>query len=430
MERKQIAILTTFSKLERAYSLVSVALTQCIQLHRAGYEPHLLVNTNFEADPDSQRLIEKMCPSTVIETCVPTIIVHDYKDGNEGPAQEFDSNVNEVYRFLEEFIVGRFTRVILHDLMTGSWYVEFNQAIKQLAPSHPEIRWLAWSHSCVQPPPPVVVYPGTLRYVPTPNTYYVFLNKEDRGRFAQRVNIKEQDVKIVPNCKYPQEFFDFDPWSIEIVDKAKLLDADLLLTIATRICKSKQVDKIVKLGGAFRSKGMRAKVVVINSYSNNDDSKAEIAELKELSVSANLGAKNLIFVGDMYPEEYCFSPKVVRDLTQISDILFLPSVEEAHNLTLIEASLCRNLLVLNDDFPPVKSLYGDGALYAKCSSTLMVTSYGANNTLEEEMGYWRDTAVRIMGELFANTIWVNWHNQKVNNQPDRIFARYLEPLLC
>ncbi len=428
-DRKRVAILTNFSSLERAFSLVSVAITQCIQLHRGGHEPHLFVNTTANISEDDCEVLHKLAPSTVIEKLVPVFTMHDYLNPEEEAYEGFGENVEKIEQFLDKEIVdGNFRVVICHDLLTLSWYSEYNQAIRNVADKNPNIQWFSWTHSCGKPRPAKVVYPSILRYTPAPNTTYVFLNKDDRARLAQQVGVAEREVVVIPNSKYPQEFFDFDPVSIEIVDKANLLDCDILLTLQTRIHPTKQLGHIVKLGGALRAKGIRAKVLIINSYSNSDDAKTEMGVLKDYAQKSGLGTNNLTIATDII-ETIHFSPKVVRDLLRITDITFLPSREEAHSLALIEASLCKNLLILNDDFPPVKTLYTGGALYAKCSSEIYTTKYGANNTFEEEMGYWGDIAVRVIGELYNNTIWINYHNQKVNNNPDRVFRMYMDPLL-
>jgi hypothetical protein len=190
------------------------------------------------------------------------------------------------------------------------------------------------------------------------------------------------------------------------------------------------MDKAVKLGSALHKNGLSTKVVLISSYADSDNAKEEITVLHELANLTGLGDENLVLLHERIPNgRGSFSHHVVRDLLLMSDITIMASQEEAHNLCLIESSLCRNLLVLNEDFPPLKSIYQDGAVYARCSSVLQTTTYGQNNSLEDELGYWHDVSVHVIRELYGSTQWRNYHRQRFDNNPDRIFHRHLEPLI-
>ena len=62
--------------------------------------------------------------------------------------------------------------------------------------------------------------------------------------------------------------------------------------------------------------------------------------------------------------------KTVSNLFAISNVFILPSRSETYSLVAQEAGLRGNLLVLNNDFPPFRDIYGPTALYHPFSSNI------------------------------------------------------------
>ena len=123
-----------------------------------------------------------------------------------------------------------------------------------------------------------------------------------------------------------------------------------------------------------------------------------------------------------FPYELGVPHEVVRDLFLLSNLFIFPTLSENCPLILLEAAFAKCLLVLNDDFPPLKDFFGENALYFKFSSILTKTTY--NN--EEQ--YFSDVAKIIIGELNKNKPLNAFNVLKQKFNFDYIFKSKLEPL--
>ena len=81
-------------------------------------------------------------------------------------------------------------------------------------------------------------------------------------------NIPENQVALVYNFIDLDRVFKFHPVTTELIDKYKLLEADLICVYPTRMTSAKQPDKLVKLMAAIRDQGQKVKLIVCNTWSN------------------------------------------------------------------------------------------------------------------------------------------------------------------
>ena len=112
----------------------------------------------------------------------------------------------------------------------------------------------------------------------------------------------------------------------------------------------------------------------------------------------------------------------VRDLFMLSNLFIFPTLSENCPLILLEAALSKCLLVLNEDFPPLKTFFGKDALYFKFSSLLNQTEY------PNEDSYFSDVAKIIIAELNKNRPLNAFNQLKQRFNYDIIFKSQLEPL--
>ena len=121
-----------------------------------------------------------------------------------------------------------------------------------------------------------------------------------------------------------------------------------------------------------------------------------------------------------------------------------PSVSESYSLTTQEfIIITRGVLVLNQDFPPFRDIFGPDAIFRKYSSNIDVmsgldgntnTQYGPNDASKEERAhyeknYHRETAGLIANQLRHNQGYSRWIKIKRERNLQYIFSKELEPLL-
>ena len=154
--------------------------------------------------------------------------------------------------------------------------------------------------------------------------------------------------------------------------------------------------------------------------------------LKELSVALNDWLHT--YASEFCDEWHVSVPReVVRDLFLISNVYIHPSKSETYSLTTQEAALCGNFLVLNYDFPAMRSIYGSHAAFYKFSSNVNIntgedgetaTSYGNVDA------YFHDIALRVIYELDNNHVLAQKRRIRKERGPDYVFKRYIEPLFA
>lgn len=431
---KKVAVLTTFMDFPMQYGLVPVVLNQLRMLVRHGYEPKLIVQTMFNKKE------EKKVPAGVeFLKLVPFLHLFDFQPNRTMKGFEkwnptrnklsFEQQVKAIEDALEP-ILKECDVVITHDIIFQTWFILHNQAIRNIAKRNPKIKWLHWCHSGPSPRPQKLEYPHTLRHIGMPNSVWISPNESMVSGFAFMYNIPRQQIAVVYHTFDPFKFFDMHPLSVEIIQKNNLLGCDVVCVWATRMDAphAKGFDKAIWLI-AQMNKFKPAKLVFLNSWSNNPKSKAIIKRLREEGEKWGLPAENIIFSSEMGKEwEVGVPHKVVRDMLMVGNLFILPSQTETFSMAMVEASACKNLLVLNEDLTVMKELAGDNVLYGPFGSDWGGTRVDRQYHPNPEM-FFRDEAKRILGVLESDKALMQHRNVLKNYTEEQVWRNQLEPLI-
>ena len=235
-----------------------------------------------------------------------------------------------------------------------------------------------------------------------PNSKIVYLNNTDSVLVAERYGGFLNDVRVVHNPTDVRTFFNLDPLVSKMIDTFDLLSADIVQVYplsTPRMVDGKQIDKVIKIFGKLKSQGKSVRLIVPNAHANAQREKNLIKEMQKLALDKGLDiTKEVIFTSMIEPpkHESGVPHSVVRDLFLLSNLFVFPTVSENAPLILLEAAACRNLLVLNDDFLPLREFFGENALYFQFCSARTTTNYN------DEDNYFNDVALIIISELSRN----------------------------
>jgi glycosyltransferase involved in cell wall biosynthesis len=144
------------------------------------------------------------------------------------------------------------------------------------------------------------------------------------------------------------------------------------------------------------------KMLFLNSWSNDDKTKAKIASIREHAIKHGVPEENIIFSSEMGRHwELGVPQEVVHDMYQISNMLVFPSTSETFSFTLAEAAATKNFLVLNGKLEVMRELVGDDAHY--------IDSYAKYSGIQHKIDYKpsraqyiQEQADRIYIEMRAN----------------------------
>jgi len=412
---KKVAILTTFvGIIDPAYSLCNVVGNQLKMLVKHGYRPTLIVRslvkpTGIWANP---LITVKQIPDMILDTV--TGVVPDL--------DKFRQDSIETAKVLGE-ILKNHDVCITHDTIFQKGELIQNAAARMVAEELPKLRWLHWIHSGPEPKPDVEP-PFDLRYKPFPNSYIAYPNSYDISRVAGMYGVEETDVKI---CHHPIdicEFFGFSDELTEFVEKKRILDADIITVYPVRLDRGKQPHKLISIFSHFKKMGKTVRLIIIDFHSTGGDKVTYREEMKKQLSEQGLTKNEIIFMSE-YNKKYeqGVPHQMVRNLLLISNLFIQASTTETYSLIAQEAAICKNLVVLNDDFAPMRSIYGPDALYRKFSSVLIDTTY------DNEYGAYFDMA-RYLDYYMSHdkAIALNTKIRKTRNL-DYIFTKQFEKLL-
>jgi len=388
----KIAILTAFRNMPESYSLVNDVRDQIKVLKKYGH------GVVFYA--------QEGCTGEGIE-CEMKAILPRFKMQKNEENTEIKNKLIEIFeREFKDFDV-----VIEHDLIYLQMYYTYRKALMEC--NVPNVKWVHWAHSGMG---------GSLN-LKMPKSKYVYMNYTDVPRFARAIGVEVDDVRVVFNDKDPRMFFGWHPITCKIADKYDLFEPDIMQTFplcSTRMT-AKGVQKTIRVFGKLKELGNKVLLVVCNS--NARKKKEEIEQKIKLAHKAGLTDKEILFTSQL---GYNGVPRdVVKDLMQMSNLFVFPSLSENCSNVLLEASMTKQLLVLNKDFPAFFDFAEDGKT---CFSHGFSSTHGVSFRSNSDVAY-MDLAKKIDKYLKESKSNLQFQRIKKACNIDTIYKKQLEPLL-
>jgi glycosyltransferase involved in cell wall biosynthesis len=363
---KKIALLTTFYEAASGYSLITVAETQIRQLLAHGYEPVVLVDERFQSDKPlwQPQMID-------VRPIIPATL-----------------DLQETTAALAEALQG--VEVCLsHDIFMLDTYRPIAGAVRDVAVKRPELLWLNWLHSC----------PSGHRDAPP--GYLIYPNATDKPRVCQVYGLAGQEHRVIP-CRAahaidPLDVWNYDPLTRAVLSRFNLLEAEVSAVYPARLDRGKQPEKIIRLLAGVRRAGYAVKLLIIDWQSGGAHFQKYIDELTELAWTLGIG-QEVAFTSRL--DDRCNQgvPRhVVTELMDLSSVYIHPSRVETYSLVVHEAILRGRLVCLNHDFPAMRELFGEAAIYFDFGSDRIERRYEP-----DEQSFWDDEAHRLIAEMRQN----------------------------
>lgn len=362
-DKKRVCIFTNFFDFSETYSLCRVVVDQVKMLLRADYKPVVIVSDSF--DPTG----------TIFEQVelrkVPNVACHNEVKKDES----FDKDVESIYKALKEHLKD-IDVVITQDIVYKPSELKYNFAARKVAPEYPNIKWLHWINSAT---PPIklnslmgIFTDKYLELVKTTfaNSKYVFFNEISKDIIARNFEVGVEDVRIV---HHPSDFYEV--YGIEsrelkkFIDKREIFSADAICLYPIRLDRGKQVEYVIKTMAMVKELGMDVRCIVVDFHSTGGDKVTYRDELKQMGQDWGLTPKELAFTSEFVSTWNVNIPhKDVLAMMRFSNVFIMPSVSESYSLITQEAALTKNLIVLNQDFPPFRDIFGPKNIFRKYSS--------------------------------------------------------------
>lgn len=195
------------------------------------------------------------------------------------------------------------------------------------------------------------------------NSVYVTANEGMRSTFAIMLDAPKTLVKCVYHAADAETFYGFHPVTIELLKRHDLFSPDVVCVWPVRFDqpRAKNLERAIYFIGQMNKIGS-AKLVFANSWSK--DREPLIANLRRTAEQWGLSKENLIFTSELGKKYVDGVPRqVVHNLFEIGNLFVNPSQCETFGLIKLEAALCKNYLVLNEDLEVDRELMGDTTDY-------------------------------------------------------------------
>lgn len=416
----KIALLTDFYEADSTYSLNIIAEGHLRMLLDAGYAPVGIVDKNFKPQRVWKEVELRYIPPP-----------KERKNHIEFYPQ-MEGDVNALKASLDEHLAD-VDVVITHDLVYQCATLPLNYAARWWASENPRPVWLNWIHSAT-PSPVWTTRDKRLEKVQRhfPHSKTVFPNAFDVPRVARAYCCEIDDVVVVPHPTNAVEYLGFQSITKQLVADKDLLSADAILVYPVRLDRGKQVEYVMRTAAALKKLDRSVRVIVVDFHSTGGDKVVYRQELKTLGIDLGFNSVELTFTSEFDQSLHLRTPReMVRDLMLLCNVFVQSSVSETYSLIAQEAGLCGAFLVLNRDFPPMRSVYGPNAAYFQFSSAMNALSGtdGETNTKYDDTDqYFLGIAGRVAYELEHNPVLAQNLRIRKERNPSYVFKKFIEPL--
>ena len=430
---KKVAILTDFKSVDYGYSLTHVVQNQIKMLTRAGYEVLVTVVGDFKPAEAFAHPQVKLFQLPVVQITNNMSAVED---------KNFQTDIQTIYEAYKEALKD-IDVVLTHDLVYQPGAVKHQIAARRLAAERQDLKWLHWIHSATSPMTITMerrFYEGEYKRLlieQFPNSYYIFFNDWSKRRIATNFGVPVSRVKTVYHPTDILGWFGMHEFSKQLIEKHNLLSPDLLAVYPVRLDSGKNAEVVLEIMITLRNKGYETKTVIADFHSTSsdpNDPKFQVRQKMKDMAKRWKYEDNLIFTSEFIPETRgVVPPQMIRDLMLISNIFVMASRSESYSLITQEAALTKNLILLNDDFPPFREIFGDHNFFIKVGSNVNVQTQLDGETETQyrpnQDQYMEDKALEIITEFNRNPVLKT--NQKIRKERnlDYVWKNQLEPLI-
>lgn len=262
-----------------------------------------------------------------------------------------------------------------------------------------------------------------------PNSIVAFPNSGDIPRVAVNFNYEESEIFEVPHSTDPARFM--HPIIQRLFLEKELGDADVIMVLPIRLDRGKQAEVNVRITAGLKQIGLSPRLIICDFHSTGDDKVVYRQELKGLA--DELGVEDEVIFLSEFDESLQLEadPRLIDQLFQLSNFFVFASKSETYSLVAQEAMSKGNFCILSHHFLPMRTIFGDKAIYRMFNAGISPEGQNGETTVnyDNEQDYMRSIAQNIHYYLnndksIKGRTWV-----RKERNPDAVFRNYLEPLL-
>jgi len=238
-----------------------------------------------------------------------------------------------------------------------------------------------------------------------PNISYITISP-NRAKEFQSLYKTKKEITVIPNGIGPVRVFSLGKTAMRLIKENNLFAAGLLMIQPSRLHPRKNVELSVEVLRAFRDKGIQAKLILAGAYDPHERKTSHYYnKLKDLAESLQVQEHFIILADYVFEsgEKMLVDWATIRDLYQISDLLFMPSKQEGFGIPLLEAGMLK-LPIVCSDIESFKSIAGEDAFYFSLKDHPKEIAEKVLEYLGQLVPH------RMYRKVFCNYLWDNIYN--------------------
>jgi mannosylglucosylglycerate synthase len=184
----------------------------------------------------------------------------------------------------------------------------------------------------------------------------VVVSELRRQELGILLGITKERIRVIPNGVDINAFFKLEPWTIKLIEKFKLLEADPLFLLPVRLTPRKNIEKALHVLAELRSEFPNAVLLVTGPEGPHNPANA-VYKQKLLALRDELKLQGkAIFLAEITNE--FLSDAVIADLYRLADVLLFPSREEGFGIPILEGGFS-SIPIFCTNIPVLRELGGD-----------------------------------------------------------------------
>ena len=299
-------------------------------------------------------------------------IINSHHEGLLGKPHEMENLSREIYDYLRNALKV-FDVLIAHNVLTMPFNLPLSAALHRIG-QEGLLPIISWNHDSPyfykDYPNHLELFPWNILKRAYAGIHYVIVSESRKDLFVDLYGGRKQ-LYVIPNGIDPISFFHLDPSTIRLIQEQKLFEAEFLMVQPSRLHRRKNIELSIRVTRALHDLGLKARLLITGAHDPHEPkSLVYYNELKEIASSLGIADDALIMAEYIFEsgEKLSVNRVTIRDLYLISDILFLPSLQEGFGIPLLESGMIK-LPIVCSNIPPFLEIGGDDVCFFGPSET-------------------------------------------------------------
>jgi glycosyltransferase involved in cell wall biosynthesis len=328
----------------------------------------------------------------------------------DGKPEKMEGLTREIYRYLLGSLKG-FDVLIAHNVLTMPFNLPLSAALHRIG-QEGVIPIISWNHDSPyfypDCPDHLYLFPWNILKRAYAGIHYVVISESRKEMFADLYGGRRQ-LYVIRNGIDPIQFFLLDTNTVRFIQEQRLFEAEFLMVQPSRLHKRKNMELSIRVTRSLHDLGLKARLLITGAHDPHEPkSFTYYHELENLAAGLGIEEDVLIMAEYIFNngEEFSADHIAMRDLYLISDILFLPSLQEGFGIPLLESGMIK-LPIVCSNIPPFLEIGGEDVCFVDPAATPESIARKILEFVEELEPH------RMFRKVIRNYAWDNIYHEKL-----------------